>query len=273
MENTIPARHFNSVVRDGDTMVKSSENSLNGEIFWYRNTPEEIKHLFPRLLSVDGQNSYKTEWVGGHPLTFDLLDNTLTKEKFIRVLKSIERIHRFTNEEEIPSHYEEKFKIRCESFDYSVFPHALEVQKILTSWVVEYNRSWRGKTFIHGDPVFGNILVDGAQVKFIDMRGEWGGQLTQSGDPFYDWGKVFQSLIGYDAILLGRPVTANKEAITWFDEFLCRDIQSEAEQCKIKTRVRMIAAYLLFTLIPLHNDEDKQQAYYRLAVRCMALQY
>ena len=70
--------------------------------------------------------------------------------------------------------------------------------------------------YIHGDPVFGNMLVEqggsglantmalpgGRGVKFIDMRGALGGRLTTSGDVLYDLSKLYQSLNGYDFMLL-----------------------------------------------------------------------
>ena len=45
--------------------------------------------------------------------------------------------------------------------------------------------------------------------KFIDMRGKVGEELTLYGDWLYDWAKFYQSLIGYDEILLDKEI--NKE--------------------------------------------------------------
>ncbi|ORZ29514.1 nucleotide-diphospho-sugar transferase [Catenaria anguillulae PL171] len=61
---------------------------------------------------------------------------------------------------------------------------------------------------IHGDPVFSNVLMtkDG-QVKFIDMRGRLGNDLTLEGDALYDLAKVYQSLCGYDFIILDREMS------------------------------------------------------------------
>lgn len=56
---------------------------------------------------------------------------------------------------------------------------------------------------MHGDPVFTNVLINSqGKLKFIDMRGALGdGNITIKGDVFYDYGKVYQSLLGYDLIL------------------------------------------------------------------------
>ena len=56
---------------------------------------------------------------------------------------------------------------------------------------------------IHGDPVFSNILIDDkGHCHFIDMRGILDGQCTTSGDLLYDLSKVYQSVLGYDEIIL-----------------------------------------------------------------------
>ena len=60
---------------------------------------------------------------------------------------------------------------------------------------------------IHGDPVFSNVLLnDDGAVFLLDMRGELGSTLTLQGDALYDLSKVYQSLLGYDYILLSQPL-------------------------------------------------------------------
>lgn len=58
-----------------------------------------------------------------------------------------------------------------------------------------------------GDPVFSNaILTRDGQVKLIDMRGSLGERVTTQGDRHYDLSKVYQSLCGYDFMLLDRRI-------------------------------------------------------------------
>lgn len=66
---------------------------------------------------------------------------------------------------------------------------------------------FRVSDYIHGDPVLSNILLEKKEgghksVKFIDMRGCLGQRLTQAGDINYDLSKLYQSLNGYDYMLL-----------------------------------------------------------------------
>ncbi len=58
--------------------------------------------------------------------------------------------------------------------------------------------------FIHGDPTFSNMLLDGERVVFIDPRGYFG-TTRLFGDPAYDWGKLLYSVLtNYDQFNVGR---------------------------------------------------------------------
>jgi hypothetical protein len=54
---------------------------------------------------------------------------------------------------------------------------------------------------IHGDPVFTNVFKTKTDIKFIDMRGKLGDELSIYGDIYYDFSKIYQSLLGYDFII------------------------------------------------------------------------
>ena len=71
----------------------------------------------------------------------------------------------------------------------------------------EQSGRYRASSVIHGDPVFSNVLLtkDG-RIFLLDMRGELGSVLTLQGDLAYDLSKVYQSLLGYDFIILGQPL-------------------------------------------------------------------
>ena len=61
----------------------------------------------------------------------------------------------------------------------------------------------------------GGITPKGRGVKFLDMRGALGDVLTTGGDVLYDLSKIFQSLNGYDFMLLdlwdGMTPTQHKQ--------------------------------------------------------------
>ena len=94
------------------------------------------------------------------------------------------------------------------------------------------------------------MLNNEGNFKFIDVKGKFGNKLSIFGDPFYDFAKIFQSLIGYDEILLEKNVQKNYKdsIIKCFNEHFNDD-----ELLKIKK----ITKSLLISLIPLHDDESK----------------
>ena len=117
------------------------------------------------------------------------------------------------------------------------------------------------KTVIHGDPVLTNILINQfGKIKLLDMRGKQGNKLTIFGDWLYDWAKLYQSLIGYDEILENKFINLDykNQLIDFFkDKFINKYSEKDFENLKLITNS------LLFTLIPLH-DNQKCVDYYKL---------
>ena len=101
------------------------------------------------------------------------------------------------------------------------------------------------------------------------MRGKIENTLTIYGDWLYDWAKIYQSLIGYDEALLSKNVSDEYKSkmIKCFKEYFI-DIFSENDFANLKT----ITKSLLFTLIPLHNNE-KCKLYYELIFSCYLNNY
>jgi len=98
-----------------------------------------------------------------------------------------------------------------------------------------------------------NIIINNFdKIKFIDMRGKLGDELTIYGDNLYDWAKLYQSLIGYDKILLNKEVSEKyeKNMMNVFETYFI-----ELYSKKDLNNVKLITKSLLFSLIPLHNNE------------------
>merc|ERR1712146_596871 len=113
---------------------------------------------------------------------------------------------------------------------------------------------------IHGDPVFTNILLDNDNYKFIDMRGSIGDKLTIYGDKLYDLSKIYQSLIGYDEILKDKKISEEyrNKMINIFNKF----VETNYDNTSLD-KIKDIVNLLIFTLIPL-NDDDKKFKFYNL---------
>jgi len=92
------------------------------------------------------------------------------------------------------------------------------------------------------------------------MRGKVGDICTLYGDILYDYGKIYQSLIGYDEILLDKIVNMEYKSklISTFENYIIETYGPDT-----LNKIIMITYSLLFTLLPLH-DNNKCIKYYKL---------
>ena len=269
--NKINSRDFNDVsIKDIKTYLKKSDN-LSGEIFYYKNIPNEIKDIFPIMFNYDENNKwYEMENINGIPISKLYLNEELTLEQFIHVIGTINRIHNSKNNINEPlenlniyENYSIKLKKRYTNYDYSQFKDSDKLYNFLLKSLESYEKNNLGiKSVIHGDTVFTNILINNfGKIKMIDMRGKIDNKLSIYGDKMYDWAKLYQSIIGYDEILENKFISSvykNKFINLFEKKFL--EIYNNQDYLKY---LKIITASLLFTLIPLHNNE-KCSKYYEL---------
>jgi capsule biosynthesis phosphatase len=263
----IKTRDFNEIMTNTiETITKKSEN-LSGEIYYYNNIPKDIKDLFPFLFDYDVNNQwYKMEKIDGLICTNLYLSQLLTSNNLIHIMKSIKRIQdckiNIIEDINIYDNYSKKLKRRYIDYDYSKFENNDITYKTIYKQLLEYEQNDKGKlTIIHGDPVMTNIIINNhGKIKFIDMRGKVGNTNTILGDWLYDWAKLYQSLIGYDKILMNKEIDKNYEdsMIQTFKNYF---IETFSEDDFINLKI--ITNSLLFTLIPLH-DNNKCNKYYNL---------
>lgn len=263
-------RDFNHIIKKSDhILVKKGPNSkIKGEIYWYNNIPQSVKHLFPTLYSSSAlQDAYDMERVCGINLSFLYVTESMSTKMLENYLDSIEKIHSSATccsnpDFDIYANYNDKILERFQKYDYSRFKGASETKSKLIEYFNKYKSENMGIiTVVHGDPVFSNCMVNEyGQFKFIDMRGLQGDKETIFGDKWYDYGKIYQSLIGYDEILLDKTLSIDYKSnmIKVFCDFINHKFGNGT-----MNKIKMIANSLLFTLIPLH-DNDKCVRYYEL---------
>lgn len=267
-QDTIKPRDFNSVEKNTIEVFTKRSSDLSGEIFYYQHIPESIKDMFPLFIDFDPYNTwYSIEKINGLTLSNMYLSELMTTELLTHVMGSIRRIQSSSlpqNHQEIDiySNYSSKLTSRYQNYDYSLYPDSEKVYQQLLSRLTNYQQKQLGKhVCIHGDTVFTNILVNQYdKIKFIDMRGQQGQQLTIVGDWLYDWAKMYQSLIGYDEILLEKEIKNSYKSLMikhFQDTFIKWYSESDFEN------LQLITNSLLFTLIPLHHN-DKCYQYYNL---------
>jgi capsule biosynthesis phosphatase len=317
----VASRAFNSVVVVDNTIIKSSKASiLSGEMHFYRNIPASLRHIFPVVLSMEeaasGVSSITMERVRGVPASHLLAAHALTPGRLAKLLAALELLHTTAHDDapagaadpplpppSIYGNYVDKVLGRFEAHKagaYAAFPDAEQLCTLIVTHLREYEAAGRGVPvdFIHGDPVFSNLLITNANDVFlIDMRGRVGDVHTTGGDVLYDLAKVYQSLCGYDLILLngagagvnsGVMPTGAYASLSRHQEDYLRGLRqafrahlkassfysplflsAPGADCGAGTMaaarlrdVEMITASLYFSLIPLHPEEPARLGAY-----------
>jgi len=262
MEDVTP-RHFNEV-KIGKTFIKESDDiKLQGEIEYYKwvvdNGTEEIKKLFPKMLTYS-DNSVELEMIQGINFSTMYVNNILTIEHLQLLMKKIKLLH--SNLESDETHFDypnlsKKFVERVKMYDYKSYGitdnQVLQIEKELIK--IEY-QGYKN-VMIHGDCVFSNIMLSESEdIKFVDVRGMVGDKKTCYGLYLYDYAKIYQSLIGYDEILMDKKI--KKSYKNMMLEYFKTQVGDDFEKIKIITKS------LILSLVPLHNDVDKIKKYLKL---------
>lgn len=256
-------RSFNHIEIKDDVIIKQSLQ-IQGEKHWYENMPNSISKYFPSLISTT-DNSITLSKVKGIPISYLNINKTLTKEIIVNLLTSVNEIHnslKFDNSINIYDNYLKKLDDRIAIYDFSKYDGFVGRYEKLKKFFNFYESNKLGKSgVIHGDPVFTNILLDSNNnFHFIDMRGKVGDKLTIYGDIFYDYAKIYQSIIGYDNVLMNKPIdisyiNLNKKH---FEEYVVKNHGSLQME-----NIKQITISLIISLIPIHNNE-KCKSFYSL---------
>ena len=258
--NIHPETRSHNRIEVFDSWVCKDSDSLEGEAHFYANIPVQVSGLFARPLEI-GDGYLRIEKINGIPVSFLNVNGTLTEKVLLGILESLTLLHGIApaSEVDIYANYGTKLRSRIADYDFSTYEDFEAVSSGILEYLDRYESERRGVAgVVHGDPVFTNVLIDTNDgIKMIDMRGRVGDELTVYGDIFYDYAKVYQSLIGYDHVLMGKDVAIG-ENVSVFEEYVVRVYGTERLQ-----DIKMIAKSLLISLIPLHKDE-KCQSYYEL---------
>lgn len=267
---SIDERDFNKLEDNTlPVITKKSENTnkLKGEIEWYLNLPRKFDYLVPSLISYDDKNysEYCIERIQG--LTFQelFLSENLKEDTLKKLLESLKELHTFKCRQikiNLYENYSKKLNDRFNSFDYTEFKNSTKIFNQLNKQLLGYEKSKSGQIgIIHGDPVFSNVLIDKLNnIKLIDPRGTIGVTSTIFGDIFYDYAKIYQSLLGYDEVMQNKFISDayRTKMIKVFKSHIVCNYNK-----KVMDNIIIITNSLLFTLIPLHNNE-RCKGYYSL---------
>jgi capsule biosynthesis phosphatase len=256
--NEMISRDYNNLDETSTAIIKSSSNdAIRGELYWYLNSPDSIKYLFPKLIShkeINNSISLELEKIDGPTFSKMLVTGILQKSHLEYLVDSLNVLHSSEIENkniDILLNYSKKLKERYSDFNFQKTSLTDKIYSSIMNFLLEYENSNIAKRGnIHGDPVFTNIIIDkNNRIKFIDMRGFVGNTLTITGDINYDYSKVYQSLIGYDFIIRKQIVDENK--LNSLRNFFVKEIQVDEKILKGLT------ASLIFTCVPMQPDSIK----------------
>lgn len=233
--NMLPTNKYNTItINANDThkiFKKGLEIFLRGELYYYTQIPCDlnISKYFPKYYGsrqIDEHNiEICLENISCIPI-YTLYRSQLLNVSYInKIIDFLDQLHNIQNAslnsnslpsiDDIKDNYYLKLVKRFENkYDYP-FEDSEIIQNICLSKLDTYLKKLENNTnnitnFIHGDCWFSNILLDfSGNLKFIDMKGQVNGKLTTGGDIMYDFGKLYQSILGYDLILYDHNIDEN----------------------------------------------------------------
>jgi capsule biosynthesis phosphatase len=245
----VSARRHNTVDMRKDHVIKKSGNP--GEPYFYLNVPDKLRKFFPSLISVD-VDTIKMDKIEGEPASHAYASGSMRMPDVHSIMQALEEIHSYQDAPanfDVTRNYGEKLRLRRGMYDFA--RHGLEeTSDKMVRMLDDYAKSGRIRgCIVHGDPVFSNIFL-GRNVRLIDPRGRQGEELSLFGDMVYDFAKVHQSLSGYDSIILKSAFPKNRdELLSGFEDHIRISFGED-----VLRDTRMVAASLLLSLLPLHDD-------------------
>lgn len=256
----VESRPFNTVEIVNGKVVK--RGNIKGEVYWYKNCPYYIiDKYFPKICNLS-EETIQMECIEGTSFSHLYTGGLVTESILDKILLALDDIHNFNEpcRGNFNSNYQEKILKRFNE-NKELYESLTGSDIILNDIVDAFNNySVSEGTIIHGDPVFSNIfLTTNNEVKFIDVRGINGSELTIYGDPLYDYAKIYQSILGYDFILLGKEL--DLQIVTEMKTMFKNLVSMRNINFKL---ISNITKSHIFSLLPLHTDKLKIKKYFEL---------
>jgi capsule biosynthesis phosphatase len=236
--NKIENNKYNQIKKIENHIIKSGPyDIIRGELFYYQNIPQEFEKYFSKLNNFNKKDDVlelKLDYISGIPLFYLYKNQLLTTKNICDLFEILNKFHSYkntdinVNKENVKNNYLLKLKKRFNKNDYN-FPDADKVfEEIILG--IEKNYDPVISSMIHGDFWFSNIILTyDDNYKFIDMKGQVDDILTINGDIYYDYGKLYQSILGYDLIINNQDLNLNSKEI---NNYINEMKQFFLEKCK-----------------------------------------
>lgn len=275
---------YNVITRVKKAVVQKTGPALEGEIFFYKvlSGMPALAHHFPKFIQQENDRSFLMQYVNGAELGKLYYEGLLQPQALTHLLDTIHDIHNHAFDDgsgvsdlDVVDHYMVKFEARAARKDDFPFPDG-EVENVYHTIKAQMKDFLDHppplNDIIHGDPWFSNIMMYKKQFKFFDMRGKFNGKLSVKGHRLYDWAKVYQSILGMDAIIhYGESVDelVQQEAERTFWSHLISTHILEPNDCE---RIVKLTGYLIFNTFHAYDDtfpDKSKQMIWNLLKKCI----
>ena len=259
--NNAVSRKFNSIdVYNDFTIKKSNNKKLFQEIKYYKNIPIKLKKFFPKLVSYD-HKSYKIETINGSTFSYLYVNEFLKSEFLTKLLKTLNKIHSFNfskklTDKKIYQNYTKKIFERKKDIGNHLNIDLAKnsfFKNLIKELEIYEKKNFGIQGIIHGDPVFTNVFIEhGNTIKLIDPRGGQIKNFSIFGDIFYDYGKVLQSIFGYDHLITEKKLNEKTkvELIECFEKI----ILNKWNKSRL-AHIYLICSSHYLSLIPFHKKD------------------
>jgi capsule biosynthesis phosphatase len=222
MNSLLPNKH-NTITATGSIVTKHGVHSfMRGEAYYYQSIPKNsnISTYFTDFIDYT-EGCLRTKYIVGVPLYTLYKEGLLSNERIYKIFDFVDLLHNRRDKinitmDNVRRNYIDKLKIRFQNTEDYPFENARSVQTQCLEGLETYLlNDVNIVSFIHGDLWFSNMIEEYSTntIKVIDMKGVVDGILTTSGDKLYDYGKLYQSFLGYDCVLNNEDFPKNKDVL------------------------------------------------------------
>lgn len=273
---------YNTITRFNRHVVRKSGPFLEGEMFFYNAlsaVPEMTVH-FPKFIQQESDTAFLMEYVNGTELSKLYYEGLLQPQALTHLLETVHSIHEFVFDDgsgvgpgDVFDHYMVKFKARAARKEHFPFSDFDLVFSQIEAHLKDFLRHPPPLVhIIHGDPWFSNVMMYKGEFKFFDMRGKFNEKLSVKGHPVYDWAKLYQSILGLDAIIdYGETVDeeVQRQAEETFWQYLLTKNYIEPED---RATIVKLTGYLIFNTFHAYDEtlsDRKKQMIWDLVKACL----
>lgn len=218
----LPNNKFNSIIYNPErnlVLKKGKSEFLRGECYFYKNIPKHLQDYFPKFLeAADDYSSFSMEYIDGVSVYTLLEAEKLEETHLLKIFYFMDKLHssaqhsssQLVSHEDVECNYIKKLENRFCHVDEYPFADRQQYQKWCMDRLQGYLQNRENVKivpFIHGDLWFSNMMFDTTDhLKVFDMKGQVNHVLTTSGDVLYDYGKLYQSILGYDLAIYDNEI-------------------------------------------------------------------